>query len=401
MAYDTAGSMLHVDYNHFNHPYLTQLTWKAEIAEYNYIPAGLESFRPRIEFNSVGFGGSVGICYVGAMIQNLGHSFTDDAVGSSGPFPAVGLYLTSLHPEWPDSFHGVSLNADPALPPRYGRIFENVDGLGYSAKNIYTRQNIGDPPVVIRWTVSKLGTITNPPANLSKNLAGTWVPLIGTFAVHQEYFGAADRILDAQKGTVRYTDMRAFDGTEWYDLQDWKITWRIDDEAGNLDNRFGWKTDGFSLISRVGHEADIAECYRDPGRTFRIMLHSDATAFYTVTPCRVADTRNPVGPSGAPALGANTSRIFPVSGLCGIPSSAHAVSVNVTAVQAAAAGYLTLYPGNATGAPLVSSVNFSSGQIRGNNAVVVLATDGTGSIRVKNGSAGSVHFILDVNGYFQ
>jgi len=38
---------------------------------------------------------------------------------------------------------------------------------------------------------------------------------------------------------------------------------------------------------------------------------------------------------------------------------------------------------------------------RANNAVVLLATDGTGTIKVKNGSAGVVHFVLDVNGYFQ
>jgi hypothetical protein len=32
---------------------------------------------------------------------------------------------------------------------------------------------------------------------------------------------------------------------------------------------------------------------------------------------------------------------------------------------------------------------------------VLLATNGTGTIKVKNGSAGTVHFVLDVNGYFQ
>jgi hypothetical protein len=35
---------------------------------------------------------------------------------------------------------------------------------------------------------------------------------------------------------------------------------------------------------------------------------------------------------------------------------------------------------------------------RANNAVVRLARDGT--INVKNGSAGSVHLVLDVNGFF-
>jgi hypothetical protein len=49
----------------------------------------------------------------------------------------------------------------------------------------------------------------------------------------------------------------------------------------------------------------------------------------------------------------------------------------------------------------VSSINFSAGVTRANNAIVPLATDGAGTIGVKNGSAGMVHFVLDVNGYFQ
>jgi hypothetical protein len=49
----------------------------------------------------------------------------------------------------------------------------------------------------------------------------------------------------------------------------------------------------------------------------------------------------------------------------------------------------------------VSSINFTAGVTRANNAAVPLATDGTGTIGVQNGSAGMVHLVLDVNGYFQ
>ena len=48
----------------------------------------------------------------------------------------------------------------------------------------------------------------------------------------------------------------------------------------------------------------------------------------------------------------------------------------------------------------MSNINFTPGVTRANNAIVLLATNG-GTINVKNGSAGSVHFVLDVNGYFQ
>jgi N-acetylneuraminic acid mutarotase len=126
--------------------------------------------------------------------------------------------------------------------------------------------------------------------------------------------------------------------------------------------------------------------------------------FFTVTPCRLADTRNAAGPTGGPALAADATRSFPVTGgVCGIPSTATAVSVNLTVTQPAARGHLTLYPGDAGGPPLTSSINFAPGLTRASNAVVRLGMNGvnSGTIYVKNGSAGSVHLVLDVNGYFQ
>jgi hypothetical protein len=87
-------------------------------------------------------------------------------------------------------------------------------------------------------------------------------------------------------------------------------------------------------------------------------------------------------------------------GVCGVPSTATAVSLNLTVVQPAAQGHLTLYPGDAAGPPPTSSVNFSPGVTRANNAIVPLAANG-GTLNVKNGSAGAVHLVLDVNGFMQ
>ena len=77
-----------------------------------------------------------------------------------------------------------------------------------------------------------------------------------------------------------------------------------------------------------------------------------------------------------------------------------AVSVNLTVVQPNSPGFLTVYPADGL-APLSSSLNFSPGQVRANNAVLVLATDGSARLTVFNGSNGTTHFILDVNGTFQ
>ena len=54
------------------------------------------------------------------------------------------------------------------------------------------------------------------------------------------------------------------------------------------------------------------------------------SAFYTVTPCRIVDTRNANGPFGGPALPAMATRDFSMRGNCGISSTARAVSLNVT-----------------------------------------------------------------------
>jgi len=126
------------------------------------------------------------------------------------------------------------------------------------------------------------------------------------------------------------------------------------------------------------------------------------TSFFTVPPCRVADTRRPGGPSGGPALAANTSRTFPVLGECGIPSTATAIAVNVTVVGETDAGDLRVYPAGGT-APSSSTINFVVGKARANNAVIPLGVGGQISVRcdMPTGSKGQADFLFDVTGYFQ
>jgi hypothetical protein len=50
--------------------------------------------------------------------------------------------------------------------------------------------------------------------------------------------------------------------------------------------------------------------------------------------------------------------------------------------------------------PLVSSINYSPGQTRGNNAVLTLGAGGAVVVRCDQ-AEGSVHLLIDVNGYFQ
>ena len=121
-------------------------------------------------------------------------------------------------------------------------------------------------------------------------------------------------------------------------------------------------------------------------------------ALYTLVPCRLVDTRDPISPLGGPALLASAQRSFTLAGTCNVPITAQAVSINVTVVQPAAAGDLRFFPANLP-APLTSVLNFSTGQTRANNAIIGLSP--TGALTVQNDTPGTVHLIIDVNGYFQ
>jgi hypothetical protein len=121
--------------------------------------------------------------------------------------------------------------------------------------------------------------------------------------------------------------------------------------------------------------------------------------FYTVTPCRVVDTRNPAGPWGGPALQANSDRSFVVAGKCGIPSTAEVVTLNVTVTQATAGGDLRLYPGGAS-LPMATAINYGAGKTRANNGTLALGPNGDLLVHCDQ-SSGSVHMILDVSGYLE
>ena len=69
--------------------------------------------------------------------------------------------------------------------------------------------------------------------------------------------------------------------------------------------------------------------------------------------------------------------------------------------RSAAAGELRLFPGNSVSPnPPASALFYGAGKTRANNDSIRLATDGTATLKVHNVSAGSVHFILDVSGYY-
>jgi hypothetical protein len=120
-----------------------------------------------------------------------------------------------------------------------------------------------------------------------------------------------------------------------------------------------------------------------------------ALQFVPITPCRIADTRNPTGPFGGPELGGGTTREFDIpQSACSIPASATAYSLNVTAVPNGFLGYLTVWP---TGQPqpTTSTLN-SDGRYKANAAIVPAGTKGGVNVFVSDPS----QVVLDISGYF-
>ncbi len=118
--------------------------------------------------------------------------------------------------------------------------------------------------------------------------------------------------------------------------------------------------------------------------------------FYTLTPCRLLDTRT----TQTPLLAAAAVRLIQVGGLCGVPLGARSVALNITAVNASTAGGITLYPADYPSG-LASSIDFAAGGVKACGAVLPLSSDGLGQLAATAALAsGQVQLVIDVSGYF-
>ena len=131
---------------------------------------------------------------------------------------------------------------------------------------------------------------------------------------------------------------------------------------------------------------------------------SVASSYVSIAPCRLADTRagsEHVGTRSG-AIGAGESVPFAVwgtNGNCTIPSSATAISTNVTIVNPTAASYLTVYPADVSPHPTASNLNWTPTSPPTPNAVNVALSAGGAIAAFNNG--GSIDVIIDIVGYFE
>lgn len=111
-------------------------------------------------------------------------------------------------------------------------------------------------------------------------------------------------------------------------------------------------------------------------------------------PSRVLDTRRAIGVGTTTAVAAGGSVTLTLPQL---PAGTQAVVLNVTVTAPTAGGYLTVYPGPATTAPLSSNLNFTAGETVPNLVVVAVKDH---QVTFYNGSSGTVHVIADLFGAY-
>lgn len=115
---------------------------------------------------------------------------------------------------------------------------------------------------------------------------------------------------------------------------------------------------------------------------------TNGLTLYTLSPCRVLDTRNAGGAfDGKLVVNVETSS-------CNVNASAQAYVLNATVVPSGDLGYLTLWP-DGQAQPTVSTLNALDGTITSNMALVP-TTNGN----IDAFSSGSTQLVLDISSYF-
>jgi len=157
------------------------------------------------------------------------------------------------------------------------------------------------------------------------------------------------------------------------------------------------------------HSGYAAHLVADVAGWFGPGGESAGARYHPLVPARLVDTRIPalpipLGPYSSSGfmypnvVQAGASVDVQVAGQGGVPSAgASAVILNVTAVDPAGIGFLTVWP---TGQPrpLASNLNFLTGGTVPNLVVAKLGAGG--KVSMYNGSGSTVHLIADVAGWY-
>jgi hypothetical protein len=173
-------------------------------------------------------------------------------------------------------------------------------------------------------------------------------------------------------------------------------------EVSNLNLRAGETTPNLVTVA-VGAGGKV----RLANAAGQVHLLADLAGYYSassagryvpVVPTRFLDTRTGIGSAATP-VDAGKFADLRIAGTRGVPSTAVAAVVNITATGVTSSTDVRAYPKPAGGGapPTVSNLNLVKGATRANLAIVKPGDDGR--VRVRN-EGGSLHLIADLAGYF-
>ena len=146
-----------------------------------------------------------------------------------------------------------------------------------------------------------------------------------------------------------------------------------------------------SAIVRVGTGGKICLFNDNPANLIVDIngWYPASSDYQALNPSRLLDTRT-TGRSGAGAVSQVT-----VAGVAGVAGNASAVAVNLTALDATRAGYVTAWPCGSP-QPTTSNLNFQPGAAVANSAIVRVGTGGKICLFNDN----PANLIVDINGWY-
>jgi len=147
-----------------------------------------------------------------------------------------------------------------------------------------------------------------------------------------------------------------------------------------------------------------------PGVWRELAGPSSAGAFHALPPGRVYDSRDPLpGPTGPLTAGQQRTVSVADRRVVGtgavavanfVPPGATAIAANVTVVETAGAGFLTVNPGGVTAVNAATVNWFAPGQILNNGVTLTLDATRKLDVIAGGGAGAATNFVIDVSGYY-
>ena len=238
----------------------------------------------------------------------------------------------------------------------------------------------------------------------------------GTAATVRQDFLLAEMDRDHYFGSLSYTGrgdlVISFSRSADAAASSWVVRQRASDPVGTVSERVSIQSGSGLYASGLQMWIGSAQDPQDVDSAWLPGISSDngghvvravqtrsfgGATFKTITPARILDTRDDVGLAGP--FQSNVPRSFQVAGVSGIPSTAIAITANVTVAGQTGSGYVSVTP-TATTTPTSSTLNFPVGDNRANNITTPLDPAGKLAAVYKSTSNRTTELIVDVTGYF-